>query len=44
VITILGQGVALEATGAPANGWIPVVEPGSGQAGFVSDQFVTVAP
>jgi len=42
VITILGQGVELEVTGAPADGWIPVVEPGTGQAGFVSDQFVSI--
>jgi hypothetical protein len=42
VITILGQGVELEVTGAPADGWIPVVEPGTGQAGFVSDQFVSL--
>jgi hypothetical protein len=42
VITILGQGVELEVTGAPADGWIPVVEPGSGQTGFVSDQFVSI--
>nr|MBA3451216.1 hypothetical protein [Chloroflexia bacterium] len=39
VVTILGQGVELEVTGAPENGWIPVVEPASGQRGFVSDQF-----
>ena len=43
VVTILGQGVALEVTGAPVDGWVPVVEPGTGQAGFVSDQFVTIA-
>jgi uncharacterized protein YgiM (DUF1202 family) len=42
VITILGQGVELEVTGAPQGGWVPVVEPGSGQRGFVSDQFITV--
>jgi hypothetical protein len=41
IVTILGQGVELEVTGAPENGWIPVVEPASGQRGFVSDQFVT---
>jgi hypothetical protein len=44
VVSILGQGVTLEVTGAPVNGWVPVVEPSSGQRGFVSDQFVTVAP
>lgn len=43
VITILGQGVALEVTGAPENGWVPVLEPATGQRGFVSDQFVTLA-
>jgi hypothetical protein len=43
VVTILGQGVELEVTGAPVEGWVPVVEPGTGQAGFVSDQFVTIA-
>lgn len=42
VISILGQGVELEVTGAPVDGWVPVIEPGSGQAGFVSDQFVTL--
>lgn len=42
VLTILGEGVALEATGAPADGWIPVIDPVSGQAGFVSDQFITI--
>jgi len=42
VISILGQGVELEVTGAPVDGWVPVTEPGSGQAGFVSDQFVTL--
>ena len=44
ILTILGQGVELEVTGPPANGWVPVVEPASGQRGFVSDQFVTIAP
>jgi hypothetical protein len=42
VVTILGQGVELEVTGAPVDGWVPVTEPGTGQAGFVSDQFVTL--
>jgi hypothetical protein len=42
VVTILGQGVELEVTGAPAGGWVPVTEPSSGQSGFVSDQFVTL--
>ncbi|MBA2596438.1 MAG: SH3 domain-containing protein [Chloroflexia bacterium] len=42
VVTILGQGVELEVTGAPANGWVPVLEPSSGQRGFVSDQFITL--
>ena len=42
VITILGQGVELEVTGPPTNGWVPVTEPGTGQSGFVSDQFVTL--
>jgi hypothetical protein len=42
VITILGQGVELEVTGPPQDGWVPVVEPGSGQSGYVSDQFLTV--
>jgi len=42
VVTILGQGVELDVTGAPVDGWVPVTEPGTGQAGFVSDQFVTV--
>lgn len=40
VLTILGEGVALELTGPPENGWVPVIDPVSGQAGFVSDQFV----
>jgi hypothetical protein len=44
VLTILGEGVELDVTGTPANGWVPVTDPVSGQAGFVSDQFVTVAP
>lgn len=43
ILTILGQGVELEVTGAPADGWVPVIDPVTGQAGFVSDQFVTVA-
>jgi hypothetical protein len=43
VIQILGEGVVLEVTGAPENGWVPVLEPASGQRGFVSDQFVVVA-
>ena len=42
VVTILGQGVELEVTGAPVDGWVPVTEPSSGQAGFVSDEFVTL--
>jgi hypothetical protein len=42
VISILGQGVELEVTGAPVDGWVPVTEPSSGQTGFVSDQFVTL--
>lgn len=43
VLTILGEGVQLEVTGSPADGWVPVIDPVSGQAGFVSDQFITVA-
>jgi len=43
VVTILGQGVELEVTGTPSGGWVPVQEPATGQRGFVSDQFVTVA-
>jgi hypothetical protein len=43
VVTILGQGVELEVTGAPENGWVPVVEPSTGQRGFVSDQFISIA-
>jgi hypothetical protein len=43
VITILGPGVELEVTGPPVDGWVPVTEPGTGQSGFVSDQFVTLA-
>jgi hypothetical protein len=42
IITILGQGAELEVTGAPEDGWLPVVEPATGQRGFVSDQFVTI--
>jgi hypothetical protein len=42
VITILGQGVALDVTGAPEDGWVPVLEPASGQRGFVSDQFISL--
>jgi hypothetical protein len=44
VVTILGEGVTLDVSGAPVDGWVPVVEPGTGQAGFVSDQFITIAP
>jgi hypothetical protein len=44
VVTILGQGVELNVTGAPVDGWVPVTEPGTGQTGFVSDQFVTLVP
>jgi hypothetical protein len=44
VVTILGSGVELEVTGTPANGWVPVLEPASGQRGFVSDQFIQIAP
>jgi len=44
VVTILGSGVELEVTGTPTNGWVPVLEPASGQRGFVSDQFVQIAP
>jgi hypothetical protein len=43
IISILGEGVELEVTGAPQGGWVPVIDPVSGQAGFVSDQFVSVA-
>jgi hypothetical protein len=43
ILTILGEGVQLDVTGAPENGWVPVTDPVSGQAGFVSDQFVTAA-
>lgn len=42
VVTILGQGVELEVTGAPQDGWVPVTVPGSGESGYVSDQFLTV--
>jgi hypothetical protein len=42
VITILGQGVELDVTGPPVDGWVPVVEPASGQRGFVSDQFLSL--
>ena len=42
IITILGLGVALEVTGPSVNGWVPVTEPNSRQAGFVSDRFVTL--
>jgi hypothetical protein len=42
VLTILGEGVALDVTGSPADGWIPVTDPASGQAGFVSDQFIAI--
>jgi hypothetical protein len=42
VISILGQGVELEVTGPPVDGWVPVTEPSSGQTGFVSSQFVTL--
>ena len=43
VLTILGEGVALEVTGDPENGWVPVLDPATGQRGFVSDQFVSLA-
>ena len=43
VLTILGEGVELEVTAAPADGWVAVIDPASGQAGFVSDQFITVS-
>lgn len=42
VLTILGEGVELEVTGTPENGWVPVTEPSSGETGFVSDQFVRI--
>lgn len=42
VLTIIGEGVALDVTGSPADGWIPVIDPASGQAGFVSDQFIAI--
>ena len=42
VVTILGEGVELEVTGTPEDGWVPVQEPATGQRGFVSDQFITV--
>jgi len=42
VVTILGQGVELEVTGPPQDGWVPVTEPGTGESGYVSDQFLTV--
>jgi hypothetical protein len=44
VVTILGTGVQLDVTGTPENGWVPVVEPSSGQRGFISDQFITIVP
>mgnify|MGYP000571898585 CR=1 FL=1 len=43
ILTILGTGVELEVTGTPENGWVPVVDPVSGQRGFVSGQFVSIA-
>lgn len=43
VLTILGEGVQLEVTTAPADGWVGVIDPVSGQAGFVSDQFIALA-
>ncbi len=43
VLTILGEGVELEVTAAPADGWVAVIDPASGQAGFVSDQFIAVS-
>lgn len=43
VLTILGEGVQLEVTSAPQDGWIGVADPVSGQAGFVSDQFIALA-
>jgi uncharacterized protein YgiM (DUF1202 family) len=43
VLTILGEGVQLEVTSAPQDGWIGVADPVSGQSGFVSDQFVALA-
>lgn len=42
VLAILGTGVELDVTGSPADGWVPVTDPASGQAGFVSDQFVAI--
>lgn len=43
VLTILGEGVQLEITSGPADGWVGVADPVSGQAGFVSDQFIALA-
>jgi hypothetical protein len=43
VIQILGEGALLEVTGTPENGWVPVMDPATGQRGFVSDQFVVLA-
>ena len=43
VLTILGEGVQLEVTSAPQDGWIGVADPVSGQSGFVSDQFIALA-
>lgn len=43
VLTILGEGVQLEITSGPEDGWVGVADPVSGQAGFVSDQFIALA-
>lgn len=43
IIAILGPGVPLEVTGAVTDGWVPVLEVGTGRRGYVTDAFVEPA-
>lgn len=43
IIAILGPGVPLEVTGATTDGWVPVLEVGTGRRGYVTDAFVEPA-
>ena len=43
IIAILGPGVPLEVTGAITDGWVPVLEVGTGRRGYVTDAFVEPA-
>ena len=41
IIAILGPGIELEVTGGATDGWVPVLEVGTGRRGFVTDAFLT---